>query len=444
LYAFAGFFAITLDEDLLKDNVKARLSSPSYDAFFSEDDGTQKFFVFCVPPIQSGDSSTQAEGEYNASVEEFKYVSRYVVTLQELRKDLSGANFINDRLNKMVDALTKLKSANGWWEMKDKVVSYCIQTLLYPDKDKTSSKDVIQYMREDDRYTRMAQPTNFMLLGPSGIGKTESAKYLGPIIAALGVVPGMDPNEQPAVVGAETFGTGFAGQAAARTRSVLQNALGKMLVVDEAYQIANGEYAQDIIDGLTNYMDRYKGLQCIVMCGYEQEMNQLVEKNSGLGRRFSDRVRYERYTNDEILKIFEDNLNKFSLAMDEQAKLGMEYMLRRAYSPKPICEQYEQDDEDEDRDWAYFMQLAHCMMHAGKPGDSCRETTPGRPKIKSDPIKEKKDQLRELFARHADSMKKIAMCANNVVMQMKFNSVFGEQDAIATFTYINKVPFTHH
>lgn len=409
----------------------------------NDDEGTEKFFVFCVPPIQGGDSSTQAEGEYNASVEEFKYVSRYVVTLQNLRKELdtSGAvdYAIDDRLTKLAEALIKLKEAKGWWEMKDKVVSYCIQTLLYSAKDKTSSRDVVEYMLQDDRYKRMAQPTNFMLLGPSGIGKTQSASYLGSIIAALGVVPGMDPNEEPPVVGAETFGTGFAGQAATRTRSVLQNALGKMLIVDEAYQIANGEYAQDIIDGLTNYMDRYKGLQCVVMCGYEKEMNQLIEKNSGLGRRFSDRVRYERYTNDEILTIFEDGLRNFGLTMENQARLGMEYMLKKAYSPKPSCKQDEEDEKDDDRNWAYFMQLAHCMMHSNKEDAPCEKATWGRPKTQHDPMKEKEDQLRELFARHADSMKKIATCVNNVVMEKKFSSIFGSDDVISDIR-IDKVP----
>jgi len=73
----------------------------------------------------------------------------------------------------------------------------------------------------------------------TGTGKTTVARRVGALFKSLDLLASADVIE----CSASDFGTGFAGQAAGKTRQIFESALGKTLFVDEAYRcnIINNE-----------------------------------------------------------------------------------------------------------------------------------------------------------------------------------------------------------
>jgi len=82
---------------------------------------------------------------------------------------------------------------------------------------------------------------NFLFLGNPGTGKTTVAKLMGRMYVGLGLLP----DERVYVKTSKDFTTGFMGQAALKTRSILEECRGGVLFIDEAYNLNPEVYNHD-------------------------------------------------------------------------------------------------------------------------------------------------------------------------------------------------------
>ncbi|KAH8434373.1 uncharacterized protein LDX57_012021 [Aspergillus melleus] len=97
-------------------------------------------------------------------------------------------------------------------------------------------RQTVKNMRELDMDPREQIPFNFLFDGLPGTGKTSTARRMGKVYYDMGL---LSPGE---VI--ETSATDFIGQynghTNPKTQGQLEKALGKVLLIDEAYRLGQG------------------------------------------------------------------------------------------------------------------------------------------------------------------------------------------------------------
>ena len=144
------------------------------------------------------------------------------------------------------------------------------------------------------------------LFGPPGTGKTEIAKIIGKMYSKIGILK----NDIFKKVTRNDLVAGYLGQTAIKTRKVIDECLGGVLFIDEAYSLAspgdtNDSYAKECIDTLCEALSHHKEELMVIIAGYEEELNQTFFKvNKGMPSRFVWRFTMEPYSPKQMMNIF--------------------------------------------------------------------------------------------------------------------------------------------
>lgn len=100
---------------------------------------------------------------------------------------------------------------------------------------------------------------------------------------------------------------GYVGQTAINVRAVVEKALGGMLLIDEAYSLAQGgesDFGAEAVATLVKLMEDHRDDVVVVVAGYPAEMQALIESNPGLRSRFPRTIVFPDYTDEELCAIF--------------------------------------------------------------------------------------------------------------------------------------------
>lgn len=149
------------------------------------------------------------------------------------------------------------------------------------------------------------------LMGPPGVGKTTIAMCIGNIYAKLGH---LKKGEFLTASRDELIGQ-FLGETAIKTREVLEDSIGSVLFIDEAYSLGNSEkrdsFSKECIDTINQFLSEHpKNFLCII-AGYEEDLNHcFFGQNPGLDRRFPWKFRIEKYKPNELKHIFEKQIER--------------------------------------------------------------------------------------------------------------------------------------
>ena len=193
----------------------------------------------------------------------------------------------------------------------DKEVLAELNNLIGLKKVKDKINDIIADVKAGRIRARAGQieeskiGLNFVFKGNPGTGKTTVARLLGNILANYGLIE----TPEVATVTKGNIVDGFAGGGARNIERIFEDAVGKVLFIDEAYQLANSD-SKDALDALTNMLTdrRFKDRLAVVLAGYPGEMAELINSNPGLKSRFTQEIFFENYTNDELTEIFRRKL----------------------------------------------------------------------------------------------------------------------------------------
>jgi SpoVK/Ycf46/Vps4 family AAA+-type ATPase len=99
---------------------------------------------------------------------------------------------------------------------------------------------------------------------------------------------------------------GYEGQTAGRTARKVQEAIGGVLFIDEAYSLASrhkGDFGREAIDTLTAEMENRRGQLVVIAAGYPESMEEFLQDNDGLRSRFPLRVDFPDYSVPELVEI---------------------------------------------------------------------------------------------------------------------------------------------
>ena len=158
---------------------------------------------------------------------------------------------------------------------------------------------------------------HMVFTGNPGTGKTTVARIVARAFRALGIAKGgqLVETDRSGLVGR------YAGETAVKTNAKVDEAIGGILFVDEAYQLASSDsddYGKEAIATLLKRMEDDRDKLIVIAAGYTDEMRDFLDANSGLRSRFSKTIEFSDYTTKELAAIFRSiaKKNEFVLAAD--------------------------------------------------------------------------------------------------------------------------------
>ena len=207
----------------------------------------------------------------------------------EENEDLDG----NRNSASLEEALEKLESLIGLDNVKSEITRI-VQLIKYEN----NRSNVLGIEKNSN------QSYHFAFLGNPGTGKTTVARLIGDIFYYLGILEKgqLIEVDRSAIVGR------FIGETAKLTKKAIDNAMGGILFIDEAYSLAKGgegsnDYGAEAIETLINAMEDNRDKFTVILAGYTKEMMNLLKLNPGLKSRINLDIEFEDYRDYELLEI---------------------------------------------------------------------------------------------------------------------------------------------
>ena len=174
--------------------------------------------------------------------------------------------------------------------------------------------------------TNTFQGKHYVFTGNPGTGKTTVARIMADIFRTLGIVS----KGQLVEADRSKLVAGFSGQTAIKTNQLVDQALGGVLFIDEAYTLKSGDndsFGSEAIDTLLKRLEDDRGKFVCIVAGYTEQMHDFIDTNPGLKSRFTQTIHFDDYTPDELTEIFlhlaEDK--KFTVSDDTRAAIHRQF-----------------------------------------------------------------------------------------------------------------------
>jgi hypothetical protein len=244
------------------------------------------------------------------------------------KEDLIGPELTNALMN--CKAWTKLQELTGLVAVKE-----AVKALIDSVKQ--------NYHRELAEQPPIQYSLNKVFLGNPGTGKTTVAKLYGEILVALELLS----RGEVVVKNPSDFVGAALGQSEQNTKGILASAIGKVLVIDEAYGLYGGgdsqganadPYKTAVVNTIVAEVQSGPGdNRCVLLLGYKDQMETMFQNvNPGLSRRFpiASGFEFDDFTQEELRKILDLKLQKQGYQVTEQAaRVSMEILDRARNRP---------------------------------------------------------------------------------------------------------------
>jgi len=142
-------------------------------------------------------------------------------------------------------------------------------------------------------YTKRQGCRHMVFLGGPGTGKTAVAHLVAVLLKRMGLL-----RRGQLIVGkkADLLGQ-YSNHVAKNTRGIIRQALGGVLLIDEAYSLLQGEaeLGRECINVLVDMAYEHRDDLVIILAGYPESTSALFHANAGLASRFPHRFFFPDY-----------------------------------------------------------------------------------------------------------------------------------------------------
>jgi len=251
-----------------------------------------------------------------------KYAIENGTTMPEVSEQLSldllyiSNPKLKERRKIYETALKELHDMYGMEEIKEQVQNMMRQLIVSQQLKNAGIKE--------DKQT-----LHTIFYGPAGTGKTQVARVMAKLFYAMGYLDKFDIVETTAdgLIGQ------YVGQTAVITQEKINEAMGGVLFIDEAYGFASksmsgdkGSFGDDAIRVLLAAAENHRDRLCIILAGYENDMRQMMKMNEGLDSRFpkSNRFYFRDYTPKQLMLITTKMLREKNFIIEEEIEREIE------------------------------------------------------------------------------------------------------------------------
>lgn len=150
---------------------------------------------------------------------------------------------------------------------------------------------------------------HMFFLGNPGTGKTVVAEIIARLFWAMEL---RTSRKTVSITLHDIIGEYNEGEAINRMKNKIDEAMGGVLFVDEAYLFAESEWGKKAFQVLLTEMENHRKELTVIFAGYENRLQALKDINEGIDSRVPTRLHFHDYSPEEKLDIFKLFLKKYN------------------------------------------------------------------------------------------------------------------------------------
>jgi stage V sporulation protein K len=192
----------------------------------------------------------------------------------------------------------------------------------------------VQKKRSEQGLKNIEITLHTVFLGPPGTGKTTVARLLSRIFKHLGFLS----KGQLYETDREGMIAGYVGQTATKVDKAVEESLGGVLFIDEAYALTansfGNDYGAEAVNTLLKRMEDHREDLAVVVAGYDEPMKLFIESNPGLRSRFNRFFTFEHFKPEQLMLVFESCCKNADFVLNDDAKEKLSDTFELLYSKK--------------------------------------------------------------------------------------------------------------
>lgn len=247
-------------------------------------------------------------------------------------EDIDLASYLlktNDRRNRVTDSalfeesMKELDAMVGLHALKEELTSVFYQVRF------NEQRRLLGLPAEEDGTHHM------IFTGNPGTGKTTVAGMIGKIYHSLGL---LSKGEVIATERSQMVGR-YIGETEEKMAALLARAKGNVLFIDEAYTLCDSlddrkDFGNHAIECLLTLLARPHSDTLVIMAGYADEMEHLMQRNQGLQGRFPHKFHFDDYDAGELIQIGTNLLERKGYLLSDEAESLLKTTVEEALSHK--------------------------------------------------------------------------------------------------------------
>lgn len=238
--------------------------------------------------------------------------------ISECSKNSKTKTQTKEQPEQVVNIVEEKKVSN---EKVDELLEDKFKNIIGLKKVKNELKDMIKLCNKLKTINKFTMAHNHMcFVGKPGTGKTTVARIVADVLYEAGFLPSNKVTE----VGGISLQASYLGQTAPKVQKIVDGAKGGVLFIDEAYQITDTDrdddtYGKEAIATLIKNMEDKKDIM-VIFAGYEKPTKEMIKTNPGLESRISNTIKFDDYSEEELVQIAEIQAKANGFNLDDSSK----------------------------------------------------------------------------------------------------------------------------